>query len=158
MHNALSVINELPSNLNQVALFVERVKVEILSGQNNALEVLKQLRMAQKALDILNSDPEIEEVAQKEHAKHGQKTIEIFGATFTVKETGTKYDYTACKDTEWERYKSYESDAAENRKRREKFLQTLTAPITVVNEETGELETINPAPKTSTTKLSVTLK
>lgn len=158
MKNALSIINELPSNLDQVALFVEKVKVEVLSGEYNPLEVLKQLRMAQKALEILNKDDEIEEAAQKEHAKHGTKSVEIFGAVFTQKETGVRYDYESCGDSEWGRYKSAETFAADNRKQREKFLQSLTEPITILNEETGQIETVNPAPKTSTTKLSVTLK
>lgn len=156
--NALSLINELPSTLDQVARFVSKVKEEALSGEYDPLEVLKQLRMAQKAIELLNKDEEIEEAAQKQHAKYGQKTVELTGATITSKEVGVKYEYSACGDTEWERYKSAESNAIENRKAREKFLQSLTAPITIVNEETGETETINPAPKTSTTKLVVTLK
>lgn len=158
MDNALSLINELPSTLDQVARFVQKVKEEALSGDYDPLEVLKQLRMAQKAIELLNKDEEIEEAAQKQHAKYGQKTIELTGATITSKEVGVKYEYEACGDPFWSICKAKEEANAGLRKEREKFLQSLKEPITLLNNETGEVETINPAPKTSTTKLVVTLK
>lgn len=158
MENALSIINNMPSTLDQVARFVSKVKDEALSGEYNPLEVLKQLRMAQKALEILNKDEELEEAAQKEHSKHGVKTLELPGASVTIKEVGVKYDYEACNDRIWRLHKEDESMSAYNRKEREKFLQSIKDPITILNEETGQVETLNPAPKTSSTKLSVTLK
>lgn len=158
MENALSTINLLPSTYDQIAKFVEQVRNEALNGNYNVLEVLIQLRAAQTAIEILNKDEEILEAATKEYDKHGEKTLDYNGVKITQKEVGVKYTYEDCKDTVWEFYASAEKNASDKKKDREKFLKTIQEPLTVVNEQTGEAETILPVSKTSKTTLSITLK
>jgi hypothetical protein len=156
--NALSTINEFPSTFDQINKFVSLVREEILSGEYNVLTALIQLRAAQQAIELLNKDEAILESAINEYSKYGEKTVDLNGVKIIQKEVGTKYDYEACGDTEWERYKSAEVFAADSRKNRETFLKSLREPLTVVNEETGETETILPVSKTSKTTLAITLK
>lgn len=158
MENALSTINLLPSTLDQITLFVSNVKDEALSGEYNVLEVLIQLRAAQQALETLNKDEEILESAMKEYDKYGEKTVDFGGVKITKKEAGTKYEYEACNDAKWHQFKTIEQVAAEQRKGRETFLKSLTEPMTVVDELTGETSVICPAPKTSKTTLAISLK
>jgi hypothetical protein len=156
--NAITTLNQLPSTLDQISQFVKKVKDEALSGEYNILEILIQLRAAQQAIEILNKDEEIMESAIDEYSKHSEKTVDFGGVKITQKETGVKYEYEVSGDYKWELYKSTESQYAGLRKEREKFLQTVKESFTIINEETGEIETINPVPKTSKTTLAVTLK
>jgi len=158
MEPVTNTLNLLPSNTAQVALFVQKVKDEVLSGDYNVLDVLIQLRAAQDAIDILNKDSEIVEAASKEYAKHGQKTLDYNGAKITEKEAGTKYDYDGCKDPVHGKLKSDALFAAERCKERETFLKALKEPVTIIDEQTGEVVKLNPPSKTSKTILSITLK
>ena len=158
MENATTTLNLLPSNTAQVALFVRKVKDEILSGEYNVLDVLIQLRAAQDAIDILNKDAEIVEAASKEYAKHGKKTLDYNSAKITEKESGVKYDYDGCCDPVHGKLKSDALFAAERLKERETFLKSLKDPVTIIDEQTGEVVKLNPPAKTSKTTLSITLK
>lgn len=158
METALSVINSLPSTYDQIAVFVRKVKDEALSGEYNPLEVLVQLRAVQKALEILNQDDELDQAAQREFDKFGQKTVDFNGVKITSQETGVKYDFKQCNDVVWNDYKVNEESYSIQRKARETFLKSLTAPTTIVDEETGDTMKVNPPSKTSKTKLAVTLK
>jgi hypothetical protein len=158
MNNAISTLNLLPSTLDQVARFVSKAKDEILSGEYNVLSVLVQLRAAQQAFDILNKDDEVIEAASKEYAKYGLKTVELGNAKIVQREVGVKYEFESSCDPEWERLQSAEKFAAEGRKARETFLKTLNSPMTMIDEQSGEVVTINPVPKTSKTTLAITLK
>lgn len=67
-----------------------------------------------------------------------------FGVKLESKMTGVKYDYSGCDDADWIKL-SYKTDVAKIRqKEREEFLKSLKAPLTLVNEDTGEVTTINP--------------
>jgi hypothetical protein len=158
MGTEISTLNQLPSTTDQIATFVRHVKDEILSGEYNPLDVIVQLRAAQKALEVLNFDPEIEDAVSKEYAKHGQKTLKWNGADIVEKETGTRYDYSGCSDAKLVELKQAETLAAEARKDREAFLKTLKEPVTLVDESTGAIETVNPPVKMSKTSICVTLK
>jgi hypothetical protein len=158
MDNAISTLNQLPSTTDQISTFVRHVKDEILSGEYNPLDVIVQLRAAQKALEVLNADEEINVCVSKEYAKHGQKTLKWNGADIVEKETGTRYDYSGCGDVKLDALKQAETAATEARKDREAFLKSLKQPVTLVDEATGAVETVNPPAKTSKTSICVTLK
>lgn len=69
-----------------------------------------------------------------------------FGAKVEAAAT-TSYDYSSCNDPELEVLEINAKVATESLKARQKFLQGITKPFTELNEETGEVNTINPAVK-----------
>ena len=79
-----------------------------------------------------------------------------FNAELTEKMTGVKYDYTNCNDTEWNSLSAQLEAIKEQMKVRETFLKTVTKPMTIVDEETGETNQIQPPIKYGS--LSIAMK
>lgn len=94
------------------------------------------------------------EGAQK-HVSGSIKEFEYKGVKISVGENGTKYDFTNCGDVKWESYKNIESSAATSRKEREATLKTLKSSLTEVDPDSGEIYTIAPPIKKSTTGLTI---
>jgi translation elongation factor EF-Tu-like GTPase len=89
--------------------------------------------------------------------KNGRK-FEYFGAEFMQKETGTKYDYSKCNDTTILELTAQVETLKEQIKKREDFLKML--PIEGVETITsdGEVVTLYPPSKSSTTSIQITFK
>jgi hypothetical protein len=133
----------------------EMIATIVKEGNANPLDVSTRLQWM--ATVIEQARKLIQEDCISEIEKHSGKAV-INGAEVVKKETGVKYDFENCGDTEWEIYDSKEASAKASKKEREKFLKALTKPITIANEETGEMQTVNPPIKSSTTNIQVTLK
>lgn len=127
----------------------------VKSGNYDALDVATKLKWMIATLE--QASKLIQEDAVDAIEKHSGKAT-INGAEVIKKETGTKYDYSACGDSDWNTYATAARIADEKKKDREKFLKNLTKPITVADEETGEMITLNPPIKSSTTNIQVTFK
>lgn len=154
--------NELSTYLKPVMLTkdaaegcAELIASLVKDGHENALDVSTRLQwMAstiEQARKLIQPDciDEIERYA-------GKATIN--GAEVIKKETGVKYNYDSCNDHSWQALNDLELQAKEKRYEREKFLKSLTSPLTVADPETGEMNTINPPVKLSTTNIQVTFK
>jgi hypothetical protein len=89
-----------------------------------------------------------------EAAKHGDKAFKVFGAEFKVSETGVKYHYDNCNDYELQELNKRLVVLKADIKAREAILKA--HKDIWVDEETGE--EINPVKKTSTTKVTVSIK
>lgn len=151
---AISVINALPSNKEEVSDFFERVKSNVLANGDNPFKFAVQLKALEVLIDRLRKDNEIQDWIIEEANKEG-KGFEFLGNKIEVKEAGVKYDYSVCGDDEWNRLASELVAIGEEKKEREKFLKVL--PIGgVADPETGNM--IYPPMKTSSTSLFVTLK
>jgi hypothetical protein len=81
----------------------------------------------------------------------------MFGAVATTSEMGVKYDYESCNDIELIILKENVERTTEMLKSREKWLRSLTKPENIVDGN-GEIVTITPPIKRSTTTLKVTMK
>ena len=93
------------------------------------------------------------------NAKYGKGEIPTSsGASFQVKETGVKYDFSQCNDPVWNNLKEQADRINEQLKEREKYLKVIKNPKTEIDEETGEVYTIIPPTRTSTTSYTVTFK
>ena|ERR1035437_7943621 len=123
------------------------------NGRDNPLEAYISIARLEKAL--AEAKAAIKEDAMKEFDKHGSKTIEIFGATITKKEGGTKFDYSNCNDAELFDLDGKTKKFAEDLKTRQKFLQAIPEGKEVFD---GDGIQIFPPTKSSTTVIAVTLK
>jgi hypothetical protein len=127
----------------------------VKDGHVNALDIATRLNwMAQvieQAKDLIREDCIIE------IEKHGGKAV-INGVEVIRKETGTKYNYKSCGDGVWQRAYDDEIIAANQRKEREKLLKAITSRIEVTDEITGEICSLLPPIKSSTTNIQITIK
>jgi hypothetical protein len=157
MDSIITQSNNLLSSVTgreQVELMHQEFRIQIEEGNINPLEFAIKARMIIKALEQTLTDTQY--LAINEQEKHG-KTAEMFGAVATTSEMGVKYDYESCNDIEWIILKENVERTTEMLKAREKWLRSLTKPENIVDAN-GEIITITPPIKRSTTTLKVTMK
>jgi hypothetical protein len=153
---ALSTINLLPSNREEVKRFSRMLKDEILAADHDPLKILVQLKMIEKVLEDVLKDEEIDHHFCKEFDLYGkEKVIEVNGAKLQQVETGVKYRYEDSGDPVWFDLEKQSKELAEKKKDREKFLQNIPYDQGVVDPDTGVF--ITRPPKNSKTKVKVTL-
>ena len=143
------------SGKSHVNALIESLTFNVSEGITNPLEFRVKAKMLIEALEqsikLTNDD------AMTEHMKHG-KRAEMFGAVVDSVETGVKYDYESTGDPIWQQLDKLVENYTGQRKSRELFLKSLNQPMHVVDDITGEILTINPPIKTSSTTLKITMK
>ena len=144
---ALSVIRLMPESKEQVKSFVELAVNQILSGEVNAAEIAVYLKTMEDVVKGIRDNRDIKDMLIDEV---GDK-LEIGNAALTVVET-SKYNYTD--DTRWCDLNLEIKLKTEQRKYREKMLQTLENEV--ADPDSGEL--IKPAEKTTAKSIRITLK
>jgi hypothetical protein len=144
---ATGALSLMPSTATEVAKFSKLLIQSVKNGDVNPLQLIVQLHALTKVYEEVRE--EIEENILKEAEKFPERVIERFGARIEKSEVGTRYNYSASKDIEWERLDSEFKTIERKRKEREEFLRALKEPLTAVNEETGEVYKIMPPFKTS---------
>lgn len=130
---------------------VSTIASEVANGTVNPLQALALLKMYETI--VTTARKEIMEAAIRERAKYGKEEANVMGYKITEMEAGVTYDYSGCGDIKWETWDSQMRSAADSRKEREAFLRMLKSPLTLVNEQTGEVYTVHPPVKKSTTTL-----
>jgi len=152
----MAVISLAPSTKEQAADFTQKLISKVESGEENPLSLAVKMNAFIKSLESVKKA--IDDSILREAEKYGAKSFDAFGAEITISELGTKYDYSICGDSEWQMLNQQLDSLKESIKQREKVLKSLTKPMTVVNELSGEIETINPPIKTSTTGIKIVLR
>lgn len=94
----------------------------------------------------------------KEADQYPGTEFEYAGNKITKAEHGAKYDYSNCGDPVYEKLLGESTLANDRLKGREIFLKSLKEPLTVVDEDSGEVSKINPPTKKSTSGLNVTIR
>jgi hypothetical protein len=167
--NAVSTLALFETDKKQRAEFSKNIVSAIEEGKINVLDAHLQLKSMQEVADNIlitdekkNKNPEIakryKELLMSEADLHG-KSFERHQAKFSISEVGTVYDFSACEDPIIDELFVTEKDLKvkiDNRK-----AELKTAPPegrTEINPNTGEVMTVYPPKKTSTTSLKVTLK
>ena len=157
METALSQLSHLPTTLAQVQSFAAAAKNEILSGSVDLKELLYKKKCIERTLEAIFDDEKVNEVIKDEITKYGKEGAGYNDAKFEIA-SRKSWDYSKTNDAEIEVLEQKAKGAANNLKDRQKFLQTLTKPIEVLNNETGEVETIYPAAFSESTFIKTTLK
>lgn len=125
----------------------------VWGGHASALDMATKLQWIISVCETARKKIQNESV--DEIMKHsGPATIN--GAKVEKTETGISYDYASSGDSEWERYDQMATSAAASKKERETFLKALTKPMTIVNDDSGEIHEIKPPQKTSSTNIKIT--
>lgn len=153
---AVGVLSLLETTKEQRESFVRSIVSALDEGTADPLKVHLQVKNTEDLIKQITSDEKYREFLLNEAGKYG-KTFERFNAKFQVKETGTRYDYSVCGDSEIMQLQEQAEKIAEKLKARQKFLQSLPASGVEVLQG-DELVTLYPPVKTSTTSVTVTLK
>lgn len=153
---AISTLTYFNTSKVGIQQFVDKVITELEAGQINPLDLLIYLKSIEKSIEGINQ--RAKEMINNEADKYSEKSIEYKGARIDKAELGVKYDYAMCEDREWNIMTADINTLTYKRKKREEFLKALINPIDWVDVETGEIITIYPPIKSSTTGLKVTIK
>ena len=123
-------------------------------GHITPLQLAAQLKFVEDI--ITNVKEELRQRVIAEQDKYGKERMSYHGATFDIKEAGVKYDFSKCEDVIWNDIDKKMQMLTERKKEREAFLKTIKERFTFVDESTGEIITIYPPQKKSTTTYSIT--
>lgn len=151
-----SVINLLPSTSDEMNRFANNVIQAVKNGEENPLQMLVQIRAMEKAFKIITE--KIKENYLTESEKYPGDKFDFKGNQIQKGDVHTEYDYTVCADPIWEQRKTILDMAESQLKERQEFLKTLREPITIVDDESGEVATVRPPLKKSTPGLKITIK
>lgn len=126
---------------------------DIDEGHMHPLQVAAQFKFIEDVMT--NVKEELRQRVIAEQDKYGKEKMTYHGATFEVKEAGVKYDYSECQDSIWNQLKQQIDALTEQIKEREAFLKSLKERFTYIDESTGEIMTLYPPQRKSTTTYSV---
>ncbi len=154
--NELSKI-DYPVTKAAQASWADGIKRALTDGEVNPVEFIAKLRGLRSALDIVDKDKDVRDIVIREISKHG-KSATWNGATLTVKDTGARYDYTACGDPVYDDLARKLKELEDRIKEREAFLKAVQPGTTLVMKDTGEVVTLYPPVHMATESYSVTFK
>ena len=151
-----SVINLLPSTSDEMNRFANNVIQAVKNGEENPLQMLVQIRAMEKAFKIITE--KIKENYLTESEKYPGDKFDFKGNQIQKGDVHTEYDYTVSGDPIWEQRKTILDMAKSQLNEREEFLRALREPITIIDDESGEIATVRPPLKKTTPGLKITIK
>jgi hypothetical protein len=142
-----------PDVAHRALAFVNRVL-----EQGNPLSIVEKIAAWRLFFKNVEEDFRLEDYVLEELNKTQGKVTLASGTKIERMEAGTKYIFTNCNDSELHRLEWAAEAAANAVKDRKEFLKKVPKEgMTVVNGETGEVETIYPPIKSSISTYKVTL-
>jgi hypothetical protein len=155
METAISTLSQLPETKQQIETFAYSLEQGLNNGQIIASDLLRFQKAMEKVFEKIK--PTLIENALNEISKF-EKNAVIKGSEFSIVEAGVKYDYSECNDIEYNMLTIQIEALKSTLKDRETFLKAIKAPMQMIDENSGEVYTICPPKKTSSTTLKVTFK
>lgn len=153
------VASRIPATKSAQAELAEALVAAVQDGDINPIDAVVQMKSIAESINAFLKDDRIREAVLSECAKYGKGETPAFrGAKVQQKESGVSFDYMACADPVWTDLMAREQEIAAERKAREKFLQTITKPKAEVDEATGEVYTLMPPARRSTTTFAITFR
>ncbi len=155
METAISTLSQLPETKQQIETFAYSLEQGLINGQIIASDLLRFQKAMEKVFEKIK--PTLIENALNEISQY-EKNAVIKGSEFSIVEAGVKYDYSECNDVEYNSLTIQIEALKSTLKDRETFLKAIKAPMQMIDENSGEVYTICPPKKTSSTTLKVTFK
>jgi len=155
METAISTLSQLPETKQQIETFAYSLEQGLNNGQIIASDLLRFQKAMEKVFEKIK--PTLIENALNEISQYEKNTV-IKGSEFSIVEAGVKYDYSNCNDLEYNMLNTQLECLKSTLKDRETFLKSIKEPLQIIDETSGEVYTIYPPKKTSSTTLKVTFK
>jgi hypothetical protein len=153
---AYGVMRLLPDTKTGVQTFSNQLIQAVRNGEVNPLQVKAMFKVMVMVGEIVNEATKANQLTEAE--KYPEKKFNAFGFEIEKSENGTKYDYLSCGDPIYEQRHAIAESAKAHLDERAQFLKALKEPLTVIDDESGEVATIQPPIKKSTTGLKFSLK
>lgn len=154
--DAISYLTVLPSTSDEIKRFSNQIINQVKSGNENPLKLLVLLRALEDTAETIRKG--IESEIMTEVGKYSENSFEAYGARLERSEVGVVYDYAATGDRDWFKINTNVQQWTDARKNREAFLRALREPMTLLDEETGEVFEVRPPLKKSKSGVKVFLK
>ena len=150
-------VNKIPASKEEQAVLSSAMINSVLDGEIDPIKAVVQAKSLVETLTLFLKDKGVNDLVLREVEKYGKQTSKD-GATIAIKEVGSKWDYSECGDPIYNRLSSQKAEIEEKLKEREALLKSTREPRTEVDEETGEVYTVNPPSKRSTTSYAITFQ
>lgn len=134
----------------------QNLVAKVVGGDADPISVFSTIKAMVECLSIFLKSKEVVDATINACEKYGKSGANYNGANLCVAEVGVKYNYSTCNDSEWNELSKQKADLEAKLKARETFLRGIHGKQTILNEETGEVSTIYPPTKTSSTTVKVT--
>lgn len=156
--NVTSVVSLFPETKKEQSLFVDRLINSLLQGDVDPLKVEAQMCNIEQVVKTYRSDKRVKEAVLNEAEKyHKEELSNLYNAKFEVRETGVKYDYSACGHPEYDRLSQQIKTLSEEKKRLEDELKLKKESFIYTDKQTGEITEVIPPERSSTTSVVVTI-
>lgn len=152
--SASSIVGLFDTNKEQRSSFVRQIVNGAVDGHHNILKLHKQVKAMEEIVKNILGDENYREALLSEAHKHG-KSFDYLGEKWQVKEAGVKYDFSECNDPLLQDLIEEQKSIEKQIEDRCNLLKALTSSMTVVDETTGQIVTVYPPKKTSTTVVSL---
>ena len=130
---------------------------DLAEGKADPVQTHYNIKCIEELVKNILNDGQYKAMVLNEAEKHG-KSFEFQNSKIEIKETAVRYDFTVCNDPEWLKLEAEILALKDKQKERELFLKTLKPEGIDIVDENGEVYTMYPPAKSSTTSVSVTLK
>lgn len=127
----------------------------IQEGEIDPLLPLMQFKVLDEIRDQIKET--MRDSAVREMGKYGKEGVVMNGIRMEPMEAGTQYDYSGCNDPEYERLLWESENAKKALAAKQKQLREMKGPVDLLDHDTGEVITINPPVKTSTSTVKCTI-
>jgi hypothetical protein len=136
----------------------QRIIESVKEGEQSALQIAGKIKFITDSLEEASKEikPLVIEEAQK--YDRNESLIVLGGYLVEVKEMGVKYDYSQCNHPRLTEIEQELAKLSEEKKSIEATLKSLKSSMTLVDEGTGEVITVYPPLKKSTTTPVFTFK
>lgn len=151
-----SILSLFQTDKAQRFSFVRDVINRILVGDADPIKVHLQVKAMEEIIKEITSDPQYRDALLDESTKYG-KSFERYNGKFSIKETGTRYDYSQCGDPELSGLYFQRAELDTRIKARESFIKMLPPEGIDIVTEDGEVVKVYPPAKSSTTTVTVSL-
>lgn len=153
----LKINDELPISKSLLKTLADDT-VNSLLEQGGFLNATERLSAMSEYIDSIRQDKRFIDGVRSEVELYGKLVLTKNDSKVELAETGTKYDYSNCGDAEYLLLLADLDKAKEMVKARETFLKGVPSKgLEVTDTNTGEIVTIYPPVKTSTSSFKVTL-
>lgn len=139
------------------SLMARQVVNDLAEGKADPVQTHYNIKCIEELVKNILNDGQYKAMVLNEAEKHG-KSFEFQNSKIEIKETAVKYDFTVCNDPQWHKLEAEILALKDKQKERELFLKTLKPEGIDIVDENGEVYTMYPPAKSSTTSVSVTLK
>jgi hypothetical protein len=155
METVMTTVRQLPETKQQIEIFAQQLEQGLENGSIIPSELLRFQKAMEKVFEKIK--PILIDCALDEIGKY-EKGVLIKNTEFSIVEAGTKYDFTDCNDAVLNELTNEVELLKIKIKARETMLKSITSAMQILDDSTGELITIYPAKKSSSTTVKVTFK